>query len=882
MPNFPFATYRLQLHAGFTFDDASRVVDYLHALGISHVYCSPYLQAAKGSTHGYDVVDHHSINRELGGEVAFQRFCEQLGKSQLGQILDVVPNHMSLADDNHYWWDVLENGPSSRYASYFDIDWQPSESSTRDRVLVPVLGDQYGHALSSGQIKVVRQGAKFLIRYAEHNYPVAPRSIPAFLSKAAERIDSSILGFLSDSYSRLPAPDSVERSAVLMRHRDKAVITQLLAEICVEGSSIAQAIDEAIADLNQDIDALDSFLEQQNYRLAYWRTAGQELSYRRFFDVNSLVGLQVERDYVFAETHELISKLLRDGVLDGLRIDHPDGLRNPLVYLKRLRQLAPDAWIVVEKILEPDETLRTSWPIHGTTGYDFLNKVNGLLVNSSGLSEIDRIYAEFTAQSSSYADLVREQKIRVMQEGLGSDVNRLTGLFADICAANRDRRDYTRTEIRRAIREVAACFPVYRTYIVAPREEITDEDVSRICFAIEAAKRNRQDIDTRLFDFLGEVLCLHARGHLESEFVMRFQQFTGPVMAKGVEDTVFYCYNRLVSLNEVGADPSRLGVSVEEFHQHCLQTQQTHPYTMLTLSTHDTKRSEDVRSRLNVLSEIPMRWRIALRKWSRMNQRFRINGMPDANTEYLYYQTLIGAWPISADRMLSYMQKAVREAKQQTSWTKPNIAFEAALDHFIFSTLEHQPFTEEVNEFVNLILSSGRINSLSQTLLKYTAPGVPDLYQGSEIWDLSLVDPDNRREVDYEVRRGLLDELSHLSVSEIMQRSDEGLPKLWTIHRALQVRREKKTSFGHESDYQPLYGAGPKAHHLIAFMRGDDIAVLVPRHPHALGGRWINTSISLPDGVWKNQMTGTRIRGGQAKVQAILDSFPVALLTREG
>lgn len=882
MPNLPFATYRLQLHAGFTFDDASRIVDYLHELGVSHIYCSPYLQAAKGSMHGYDVVDHHKINRELGGEVAFQRFCDQLRKSQLGQILDVVPNHMSLARDNHYWWDVLENGPSSRYASYFDIDWQPSESNTRDRILVPVLGDQYGHILSSGKIKVVRHGAKFLVQYAEHFYPAAPRSIPVFLLKAAERISSSILGFLSDSYSRLPAPDMVERSAVLMRHRDKDVINRFLEKVCVEDSTAADAIDDAIAELNDDIDALDSFLEQQNYRLAYWRTAGQELSYRRFFDVNSLVGLQVERDYVFAETHELISKLLRDGVLDGVRIDHPDGLRNPLVYLKRLRQIAPDAWIVAEKILEQEEVLRSSWPIHGTTGYDFLNKVNGLLVNPSGLTEISRIYAEFTGQSNNYADLVHEQKIKVMQDGLGSDVNRLTALFADICAANRDRRDYTRAEIRRAIREVAACFPVYRTYIVAHTEEITGEDIDRIRIAVEVAKQNRQDIDPRLFDFLRDVLCLGVRGHLESEFVMRFQQFTGPVMAKGVEDTAFYCYNRMVSLNEVGADPSRLGVSVEEFHQYCLQTQQSHPYTMLTLSTHDTKRSDDVRARLNALSEIPVRWRIALRKWSRMNHRFHTNGMPDANTEYLYYQTLIGAWPIGSDRMLAYMQKAVREAKQQTAWTKPSVVFESALADFISATLEHSPFISEIEQFVSLVLAPGRINSLSQSLLKCTAPGVPDLYQGSELWDLSLVDPDNRRDVDYELRGKLLHEIAQLSISEIMQRAEEGLPKLWTIHRALQVRRERKSSFGHEAGYQPLYGSGPKKDHLIAFMRGDDVAVLVPRYPHALGGRWIGTSIVLPDGVWKNEMTGTRSKGGQAKVQALMDSFPVALLTREG
>ncbi len=882
MQNLPFATYRLQLHAGFTFDDAARQVEYLHALGISHVYCSPYLQAAKGSKHGYDVVDHHRVNRELGGEEAFRRFCEQLETNQLGQVLDVVPNHMSLEHDNEYWWDVLENGPSSRYASYFDIDWQPSESSTRDRILVPILGDQYGYILAAGEIKVVRNGAKFLVQYAEHDYPVAPRSVPAFLSRAAEKTDNTILGFLADSYLRLPSPDSVERTEVLMRHRDKAVINGLLEKLCQEDPDSLRAIDAAIAELNSDINELDSFLEQQNYRLAYWRIAGQELSYRRFFDVNTLVGLQVERDYVFVETHELILKFLAEGVLDGLRIDHPDGLRNPLAYFQRLRQFAPEAWIVAEKILEPEEQLPAAWPVHGTTGYDFLNKMNGLLVQPSGLAEIDRIYTEFTGQPTSYAELVREQKIRVMQEGLGSDVNRLTAFFAEICATNREQRDYTRTEIRRAIREVAACFPVYRTYAVAASGEVSEEDKLRILTAIENAKQNRQDIDARLFDFLCDVLLLRVQGRLESEFVMRFQQFTGPVMAKGVEDTVFYCYNRLISLNEVGGDPSRLGVSAEEFHQHCRQMQEAHPYTMLTLSTHDTKRSEDVRARLHVLTEIPVRWRMALRKWSRMNQRFRMDGMPDANTEYLYYQTLVGAWPIGLDRMLPYMQKAVREAKQQTSWTAPNLEFEAALDHFIFSTLEHAQFMEDVEQFVNLILPSGRINSLSQTLIKYTAPGVPDLYQGTEIWDLSLVDPDNRRDVDYGLRQGLLQEVRNLSVAEIMRRTEEGLPKLWTIYCALQVRKERRSSFGNASSYTPVPGTGPKKENVIAFLRGEDIAVVVPRWPHALGGRWINTSITLPKGEWVNRMTSGRVHGGQVKLQAVLEGFPVALLTREG
>ena len=880
MPRVPRATYRLQLHAGFTFDDASLIIDYLRALGVSHVYASPYMQAAPGSTHGYDVVDHRRVNRELGGEPAHQRFCAKLGEFGLGQVLDIVPNHMSLVRTNEYWWDVLENGASSRYASYFDIDWQPAESKLRDKVLVPILGDQYGRALSAGEIKLVRQKNKFFVQYFENLLPVAPRSMALLLSRAAEKAKSDTLHFLSDSLARLPAPDSVERSVILARHRDKTVLSSLLERVWEVDPAIAQAIDDAIIELNADVDGLDVFLNQQNYRLAYWRTADQELGYRRFFDVNTLVGLRVEREHVFTETHSLILEWLQKGILDGVRVDHPDGLRDPLRYFERLRKTAPEAWIVGEKILEPGELLRQEWPIEGTTGYDFLNQANGLLVDPKGLDEITAIYSDFTGQSTDYAEICREKKLNVMQEGLGSDVNRLTSLFVEICEGNRDRRDYTRTEIRRVIREVAACFPIYRTYVDAENGKITNEDIRQICIAVEAARHRRQDVDTGLFDFLSDVLCLRSTGKLESEFVMRFQQFTGPVMAKGVEDTALYCYNPLVGLNEVGSDPSRPGVSVEEFHRFCGITQKQHPYTMLTLSTHDTKRSDDVRARLAVLSEMPSRWRISLRKWSRMNERFRTASFPDQNTEYLYYQTLIGAWPLDEDRAFAYMEKATREAKQFTNWTTPNKDFEAALRSFVHNTLPHEPFLQELRQFVDRVRTPGQVNSLTQTLLKYTAPGVPDLYQGTELWDLSLVDPDNRRPVDYGIRRALLAEVQILPVADIVRRSDEGLPKLWAIHRLLSVRQERPVSFSAKGDYNQLAAQGPKAGHLVGYMRGDDVIVLAPRLPFLLGGYWSGTTIELPSGEWKNEFTMSTVPGERVKLQSIFEQFPIALLTR--
>ena len=813
MVRIPSSTYRLQLHQEFNFDDAAGIADYLHALGISHVYCSPYLQAAPGSKHGYDVVDHQRVNRELGGAQAHDRFCKKLGEADLGQVLDIVPNHMSLGKENSYWWDVLENGTSSRYASFFDIDWQPQEERLRDKVLVPILGDQYGRVLQSGGIKVTRRGTIFQVECSGQTLPVSPPSLPVILARAAEYARSDTLNFLAASFGRLPAPEYVDRRTILARHRDKVVLQDMLARLCEEEPGILQFIDESVKELNENLDALDDFLNQQNYRLAYWKTADQQLGYRRFFDVNTLIGLRVEREYVFEETHALLLDWLKRGVLDGVRVDHPDGLRDPLEYLQRLRQHAPDAWVIGEKILEPGEFLRESWPIQGTSGYDFLNVAAGVLVAPEGMAELTSIYSDFTQQGTDFHAIAHEKKISVTQEGLGSDVNRLTSIFVEICEANRDQRDYTRAEVRRAIREVAACFAIYRTYVVPERDEITDEDREHITQATECAKQQRQDIDGGLFDFLRDVLTMEVKGKLESEFLLRFQQFTGPVMAKGVEDTAFYCYNRLTGMNEVGSDPGRNGLSVAEFHAYYEKMQATHPSTMTTLSTHDTKRSDDVRARIAVLSEIPGKFDTAIQRWARMNNAFRTKRagtepMPDRNTEYLYYQTLIGAWPLPMERVQAYMLKAVREAKQQTTWVANNKEFEEALRMFVELTLNYAPFLRELQQFVARVQDAGRMNSLAQTLMKHTAPGVPDLYQGGELWDLSLVDPDNRRPVDYTVRKRLLRELKRLSgddvAAQVMARADEGLPKMWTIHQALQLRRERPECFGADADYTPI------------------------------------------------------------------------------
>ena len=880
MRRIPRSTYRLQLHAGFTFEDAGAVAAYLKDLGISHVYCSPYLQAAPGSMHGYNVVDPEKVNEELGGEGGHQRFCDRLRELSLGQVLDIVPNHMATGPENRYWWDVLENGPSSRYAAWFDIDWHSDEVKLQNKVLIPVLGDRYGQVLSANQLKIEQQCSWFLIRYGENRFPLSPRSLAIPLAEAARTIDSPELSFIADSLMRLPAPQAPDYDLVLSRHRDKSVIYDLLHGLCRRQPETAEAIGKAIADLNRNLDALDEFLNQQHYRLSYWRTADQELGYRRFFDINTLIGLRVERSEVFDATHRRLADWLQKGVVDGVRVDHPDGLRDPEQYFQRLRSKSAEAWIIAEKILQPHETLPAGWPVEGTTGYDFLNVCNGLLMNRDGLRELGAVYQDFVREEIDFESLARNLKLNVEREALGSDVNRLTSIFVEVCENNRDRRDYTRAEIRRALREIASCFSVYRTYVVPPRDQITDDDRREIDAAVAAAKARRTDLDAGLMDFMGDVLALRARGRLESEFVLRFQQFTSPVMAKGVEDTAFYCFNRMIGLNEVGGSPDRNGLGMAEFHHYCAHTQARTPGTMNTLATHDTKRSDDVRARLAVLSEIPARWRATVNRWLRRNAQFKIGGAPDRNTEYFLYQTLVGAWPIASDRLKVYMEKAVREAKQQTSWTQQNREFEEALSLFIDRILGTPEFVADVESFVSLLRMPGYVNSLTQTLIKMTAPGVPDTYQGGELWDLRLVDPDNRTPVDYDLRRSFLEQLRRgLTVEEVVGRMEEGLPKMWVIHRCLKLREEKPHWFGAEAGYAPLEATGPRQENLVAYRRGEHVIACGTRESAGLGGRWAATRLDLPPGRWTNVLTGETWPGGPLRVQSLLHRFPVALLT---
>ena len=876
------ATYRLQLHSGFPFDAAAGIADYLRDLGITHAYCSPYLQAVPGSTHGYDVIDHSKPNEELGGEAGFARFDAALKRCGLGQVLDIVPNHMAISSAANLWWaDVLENGPSSRYASYFDVDWDTPEPRLRNRVLIPILADQYGRVLEARELRVVREGAVFYVMYFENRFPVSPSSLGPLLLRGARDTHSVKLGFLADAFNDLPQPTRLDRLSVRRRHRDKAILQEQLQQLLDDEPAIAEALDRVLADINSDADALHALLEMQNYRLAWWRSAGRDLGYRRFFDINTLVALRMEDEQVFVDTHARVLQWVGDGIIDGLRVDHPDGLRDPQQYLERLRAAAPDAWIVAEKILEPGERLPELWPVAGTTGYEFLNRVGGLFIDPSAEAPLTEFYAEFTGQPTDYARLVHDKKIQILREVLGSDVNRLTDLLLQICERHRRHRDYSRHELTEALREVIAWFPVYRTYVRPAAPSVSPMDQRYVDEAIGAATADRPDVDATLFGFIRSLLMLEIRGVLEGELVAQLQQLSGPAMAKGVEDTAFYTFNRFVGLNEVGGDPSCFGISVDHFHEAARQAQADWPQSMLATSTHDTKRSEDVRARLAVLSEQPQEWISAVRRWSGMLEQHKTAGWPDRNTEYLFYQTLVGAWPISADRTLSYMQKAVREAKAHTSWTSPNADYDAALKTFVESAFLDEGFLRDVGAFVAPLVEPGWINSLAQTLVKLTAPGIPDIYQGTELWSFHLVDPDNRRPVDYEARRRALVEIGRTEPAMLWSRADEGLPKMWVVREALALRRRRPDAFGPSGAYAPVHATGPAAAHIVAFMRGTAVMTIVPRLAAGEARDWNRTTVMLPTGRWRNVLTRVGHDGPCVSLGTLWKDFPVAVLERD-
>jgi (1->4)-alpha-D-glucan 1-alpha-D-glucosylmutase len=867
----PLATYRLQLRRELTFDDAARLVPQLARLGVSHVYSSPILASVAGSPHGYDVVDHDRLDDDLGGSAAYERFTAALRAAGLHLVIDTVPNHMALAGSaNRWWWDVLEDGPSSRYAHHFDIDWGDDPS-----VLMPVLGDHYGRALEAGDLSLRWTEGSLRVVHHDHELPISPRSIDGLLAVAAERIGSVELERLAAGFAALP--HAADRSATEVRHVAKERWRAELADLLAHDRMAADAVQDVTAEVGADPDALDQLLDRQNYRLAHWRTASEELDYRRFFDITTLVGLRVEDDDVFEATHATLLACLDEGTATGLRIDHVDGLRDPAGYLQRLRQHAPEATVVVEKILDGDEEL-PPWPVEGTSGYEFATAAVGLLVDERAEGPLTDLYASFTGEEPSFAEVAHQAQHRVVADELAAELERLVDLLVRACAARRRHRDHTRRDLRDALREVAVAFPVYRSYVVPGHEPSTD-DRRHVEAAIAEAACRRPDLDGELLELLGRILVLDEPGAAEHELAVRFQQLSAPVMAKGVEDTAFYRYHRLVALNEVGGDPATFGTAPEAFHRHNQRAAERWPATMLTLSTHDTKRSADVRARIAALSEVPQAWAAAVARWSEHNEQHRVDAWPDRNLEYLLYQTLVGTWPLELERLQAFLAKAANEAKVHTSWTAPDEGYDRAVAAFAAAVVGDPWFQRDLEAFLadTDLVERGRSGSLALTALLLTSPGVPDLYQGSELWDLSLVDPDNRRPVDHGRRAELLDQLADAAPEEALAHHEEGGSKLWLTHRLLRHRQTAPDAYRSQR-YQGLSATGTAARHVVAFERGDLATVVTRSAPGPEG--WGDTSIDLPSGPWLDVLTGDTHPGGPTDVGALLARFPVAVLGR--
>ena len=905
-PHIPTCTYRLQFNRWFTFAQAREIVPYLEELGVSDVYASPYFQASPDSLHGYDTTDHNKLNAAIGSRADYDAWIAELQAHSMGQVLDFVPNHVGVADSRNQWWmDVLENGPSSRYAAYFDIEWQPLKSDLRDKVLLPILTDQYGRVLERGELQVRFEEGTFYLLYGQRRLPIAPGTyryvLQAALDNLAEYKDEHFYAELQSiltALEYLPKRTETDAKRIAERIREKEIIKRRLDRRCAEAPLAQQAIEKALTQINgkpgdpRSFDTLDELLNAQSYRLAFWRVAAEEINYRRFFDVNDLAAIRVELPKVFEAIHRLVLDLVSARAVTGLRIDHPDGLYLPGDYFEKLQQRCARAlgvalpkdgraiYMIAEKILTGPETLRQEWHVHGTTGYDFANQVMQLLVDSSAEESITRTFHRFVGHSVPFGHLLYAKKLQVMKLALANDVDVLGNMLDRLSERSRWYRDFTLEALSRAVRETIACFPVYRTYL-APGEAVAEEDAAVIERAIAGAKRRNPAMDESIFNFLREVLLLRFPANLDAEgraahmhFVLKFQQTTAPVTAKGLEDTVFYIYNRLTALNEVGGEPQQFGLSVDVFHERSLDRQRNWPETLLATSTHDTKRSEDVRARIVAISEIPELWRRSLQRWQVANRRWKqtINDLeaPDPNEEYLLYQTLLGTWPIAANgepesaptpeyiqRIQTYMSKALHEAKINTSWIQPNAQWDAAMSDFVAKILEATPRNKFLPIFlpvVKEVARIGAINSLSQTLLKFTSPGVPDVYQGTEVWDYSLVDPDNRRPVDYDRRRDLLRELASVTPGELMQNWPDGRIKLFLTQRLLRFRREHADLF-QRGEYLPVRVRGTFAECCISFARqlSDKwIVVMAPRISSRigfppLGELWKETAIELPE-----------------------------------
>ena len=855
-------TYRLQLHAGFTLKDAERILPYLAELGVSHVYLSPCLQAFPGSTHGYDVTDPRRINADLGGEPAWESFVESARAHHLGILLDFVPNHMSASEHNPWWADVLTHGPYSEFAGYFDIRIAPHEPFG---VHVCTLAHAYGESLEKGELIIEAPAGRPRVKHFDNTWPLAPASW------------GKLLGNEDPCFAQLIGLQSVAVAGDAGRAGYRQRVER--AEALLAASRRAGRLDAAIEGLRDDPDRLDEILRRQFFALHGWKLAGELTNYRRFFDVSGLVGIKIEDPAVFEAAHVRIERMIRQEQISGLRLDHPDGLRDPLGYFRRLRSLLADGRLYVEKILENDERLPEDWPIDGTVGYEFMAKVNRLWMDDRRIDAFTATYADFTGHSVDFAALVRAKKREIVESTFCADLDRLSATALRIARADWRTRDMSPRQLREALARVTTALPVYRTYRTAETLNPPDERV--FAEAVQSAARiSAVDLGPEAFDFLLALFTKPRLAALEEEFIAQWQQLTPAVMAKGVEDTTFYLFDRLVSCNEVGSQASLMGISAENFHEFCHYLSDRWPNNMLATSTHDNKRSEDVRTRISLLSEIPDRWAEALHEWSQLTAPAWNNRTPDRHAEYLLYQTLIGAWPLSPERCWQYMLKACREAKIRTSWHEPNTGYEENIRGFVDGVFRAPEFIESLEAFIAPLILPGRVNSLAQTLIKMIVPGVPDFYQGCELWDLSLVDPDNRRPVDFELRSRLLERCRSLSAAEAIADEDSGLPKIWMITRLLALRRRRRGDFLPQSGYQPLVAQGTHLGNLLAFRRGENLIAVVPRFSMTVDGDWGDTRLPLPRGIWVNAFTDERLQGSE-EPGGLFGAFPVALLVRD-
>ncbi|HKX30956.1 MAG TPA: malto-oligosyltrehalose synthase [Blastocatellia bacterium] len=976
----PSATYRLQFNRQFTFKDALRLVDYLAELGISDIYASPLFVAQPGSPHGYDIIDHSRFNPDLGTEEDFIALARSLKERGLGIIMDAVPNHMSIGGGANPWWnDVLENGPSSPYARYFDIDWHPPKADLADKVLLPMLGEQYGRVLENHELTLKYEQGSFFIDYYETRLPIATGSYAHILSRMIELLqvrfgeshpdlpDLMELESITTAIGYLPPRTETDEERLRERYREQEVIKRRIDNLIEESEAVSLALQTTLEEFNgtrgkpSSFDRLERLLDDQAYRLSFWRVAADEINYRRFFDINELAAIRVEELEVFVAIHELILRLMRQGWVTGLRIDHVDGLFDPAQYLRDLQieclnaswqslgagaaaggvsspstQLRGDParpnYIVVEKILGPDELLPADWAIYGTTGYGFLNLLNGIFIETRSRRAFERLYQAFIGEVIDFSDLVYQCKKLILRVAMSSELHVLARRLDRVSEQHRYTRDFTLNSLQYALSEVIACFPIYRTYTQIDQPEVNEEDQRHIRRAIQDAKRRNPAHAPSLFDFIGSLLLLDEPEGLTDEhraerrnFVLRFQQLTSPVMAKGLEDTAFYRYFPLASLNEVGGEPSRFGVPIAAFHEQNQRRRQERPHGFSATSTHDTKRSEDVRVRINVLSEMPERWAQAIQQWRVLNQGKKIplwsGEAPDGNDEYLIYQTLVGAWPIErlspealaefTTRMEDYAIKAVLEAKVHSSWISPEEEYERGIRQFIRSILTPTPdnqFMIEMIEFCRPIARAGMFNSLSQLLLKITSPGAPDFYQGMELWNQSLVDPDNRRPVDFELRLALLNQIREAEQGDLralldhmMQHPEDGRIKMFLTRRALQFRRAHHDLFMN-GEYQPLSVTGRLKNHVLAFARitpTDSVIIAAARFFTSLGvperlpiGQevWEEAAITLDKrlirGSYRNVLTGEvltldpKTTRGRLALAEVFARLPVAMLER--